>query len=120
MTKKPQEGFIPLSSLLPIVGDAALANDQVEGFLVPLLIVDTSNHPEIDEIIRIHKHLPFWYFTYQWGERKGNPDVVALILDFQRPIEAHVVLLFSIEKQAVLVVGDIDRAGHVPTDGKAR
>jgi hypothetical protein len=103
VTKKPREAFLPPSALLPIVGNAGIANDAVEGFLVPLLIVDASDHPEIDEIIRIHEHLPSGDFTYQWGEQKGNADVVVLVLDFQRPIEAHVVLLFSIERQAILV-----------------
>lgn len=103
MTKKSHERFLPATDLVPIVGDAAVANNEVEGFLVPLLIIDASNRPEIDEIIRLHAHLPSGDFSYQWAEVKGKPDNVILVLDFERPIATHMALCFSIEKQAVLV-----------------
>jgi hypothetical protein len=104
MTKKPREAFLPASAIVPIVGDAAIANDAVEGFLVPLLIIDASSHPEIDETIRVHAHLPSGGdISYKWAEVKGKPDNVLLVLDFERPIEAHVGLVFSIENQAILV-----------------
>jgi hypothetical protein len=94
---------IPLDRQLPIVADAALAAPVAEGSLVPVLIVDTSYRPDIAELIRVHEFLPPGDVASQWALVDKQPDTVALLLDFVRPIHTRAVLLFSIERQAILV-----------------
>src|SRR6201981_335379 len=101
MTKPTDKSSIAASDLIPIVGDAAIAGPVMEGMLVPLLILDASGRPEVDEIIRVHEPLSPGDVKYRWAEVKNKPDDVLLVLDFERPIEARVGLRFSIEKQAI-------------------
>ena len=51
----------------------------------------------------MHAYLSPGDVAFRWGEIKGHPDDVFLVLDFQRPIEARAVLRFSIENQGILV-----------------
>ena len=54
--------------LVQVVGDAAIAASPfVEGRLVPLVIVDTSGRPDLEELVRVHKHLPPGDVETQWG-----------------------------------------------------
>lgn len=47
------------SQTLMIVGDAAIATVKVgHGRLIPLIIVDTTNRPDISEVIVMQGHLP--------------------------------------------------------------
>ena len=55
---------IPMNSaeeaqVVPIVGDAAIATVGVgHGRLIPLIIIDTTNRPDLAEVIRAQAHLP--------------------------------------------------------------
>ena len=96
----PRRKHVPVTDVLSIVSDGAMATRAMEGLLVPLLILDTSQRPDLDELIRVHEHLGSGDVTFAWAH---NPGEVILLLDFIKPIEASVVLVFSIESQAVLV-----------------
>lgn len=90
---------------VPIVADAAVSTrGALGGRLVPLVILDTSDRPDIDELIRIHQAAttPGDVKT-QWAERDGRGGHIALILTFVRPSEAIVILEFDIAKQGILV-----------------
>lgn len=102
MAKRPKKARLPVADLVPIVGDATIAGPIAEGVLIPLVILDISNRPDIAEIIRVHQHLP-GDARFRWAGVEGHPDDVVLMLNFERPIEARVVLRFSIETQGVLV-----------------
>jgi hypothetical protein len=74
------------------------------GQLVPLVILDTSDRPDIDELIRVHgtpQHPGD--VKIQWVELAGHKGFIALILTFLRPSEATVIIEFDIVKQGVLV-----------------
>ena len=44
---------------VPILADAAIATEKIgNGKLIPVLILDTSERPDVAELIRIHAHLP--------------------------------------------------------------
>jgi len=89
---------------VPIAGDAAIAQRGVgEGKLIPLLILDTRERPEIEELIRVHEHLPPGDVTSQWGQIEGKTGTVALILQFKRPVSATAIIEFSIIGQGILV-----------------
>ncbi|HCT75317.1 MAG TPA: hypothetical protein DGG94_04300 [Micromonosporaceae bacterium] len=96
---------IRVTDMIPIVADAAIAGPVLEGVSVPLLILDTTEHPTIAEIIRVSKFFPPGDIVSTWGGLKGQPYTVLLVLDFLRPIAAAAVLSFEIGRQGILVDG---------------
>jgi hypothetical protein len=102
MTKRHMEK-IASSDIVPVAGDAGLAGPTPEGLMVPLLILDTTDRPDIDEVIRVHSHISPGDVELRWASIAGHPDDIALVLDFIRPVATRVAIRFSIEKQAILV-----------------
>jgi hypothetical protein len=89
---------------IAVVGDGAIASPVVgHGRLIPVLILDTENRPDIAECIRVHEHLPPGDVNTQWGRISQSNEHVALILSFQRPIELVAIIEFDIVRQGVLV-----------------
>jgi hypothetical protein len=89
---------------VPIVGDAGIAAATFgDGRLVPLLIIDTADRPDLDELIRLHEYLPPGDVDIQWGALPGSKDHVALVLSFRRPIETTAILDFDIVTQGILI-----------------
>jgi hypothetical protein len=87
-----------------IVGDAAIAAASIgDGRLIPLIIIDTSDRPDLNELIRVHEHLPPGDVDVQWGVLPGSVDRIALVLSFKKPVEAIAVLEFNIVEQGILV-----------------
>lgn len=86
-----------------IVADGAIAGPIADGRMLPLVIIDTTERPELEELVRLHGHLQPGDVTYRWGQIDRSDDQVALALRFVRPIEAAVDLIFSIERQGILV-----------------
>jgi hypothetical protein len=87
-----------------IISDAALATVNVgDGRLIPLVIIDSSERPDIEEVVRVHEHLPPGDVKVQWGSLENASDSIALILRFIRPVEALLALNFNIVKQGVIV-----------------
>jgi hypothetical protein len=101
---KPRKTKIPLSLIVPIVGDGAMAAPAVaDGRLLPVVIVDSSARREVSEVIRVHAHLQPGDVFSQWASSRDNDDHVLLNLKFVQPMEVELALLFSIERQAILV-----------------
>lgn len=96
---------------MPIVGDGALAGPVAHGRLVPLLILDTSNRPDVREVLRVHEHLPPGDVTFHWAYSRDSDDEVALDLRFIRPMDVKLLLRFSIERQAILVEAMLNGQG---------
>lgn len=87
-----------------IINDAAVATVGVgDGRLIPLVIIDSAGRPDIEELVRVHEYLPPGDVKVQWGDLKGAPDGIALILRFTRPAEVLLVLEFDIVRQGVVV-----------------
>jgi hypothetical protein len=90
--------------LIPIVADGGMATRNLgEGRLIPAILVDTSQHPDIEECIRVHQFLDNGDVEVQWGTRVGSSGAINLILTFQRPVAARAILEFDIVKQGTLV-----------------
>lgn len=90
---------------IPIVADAAISScGHFGGRLVPLVILDTSNRPDIEELIRNH-----YVFQgsgdveVQWAELQNRKGFIALFLKFVRPFEATAIIEFDIVKHGILV-----------------
>jgi hypothetical protein len=89
-----------------IVADAAVSTrGRHGGRLLPLLLLDTTDRPDIAEFIRVHESLGPGDVKVQWGkvEAKGQEGTVALFLTFIRPLEFFMVLEFNIARQGFLV-----------------
>jgi hypothetical protein len=87
-----------------IISDAAVATVNVgEGRLIPLVIIDSSERPDIEELVRVHEYLPPGDVTVQWGHMENTPEWIALFLRFVRPVEVLLVLNFNIVKQGGIV-----------------
>jgi len=103
--KKPTRGSADVSHFAPIVGDGAMAGPDRDGRLVPVLVVDSSEHPEVDAVIAAHTHLSPGDVTSNWAVLEDGSGDVVLILKFIRPIEVEILLRFKIKTQAILVDG---------------
>ena len=68
-----------------------------------MLLLDTSDRPDIEELIRVHESLGPGDVKTQWGQVEGHDGTVALFLTFIRPMEILMVLEFDIVKQGILV-----------------
>ena len=89
---------------LRIVADAAIATRNCgEGRLIPLIILDTTERPDIEELIRIHQHITPGDVETQWGKLINSKGTVALILSFKRPSELVIIIEFDIVRQGILV-----------------
>ena len=87
-----------------IISDAAIATVNVgDGRLIPLVIIDSAERPDIEELVRVHEYLPPGDVTVQWGHMENTPEFIALFLRFVRPVEAFLVLNFNIAKQGGIV-----------------
>ena len=87
-----------------IINDAAVATVGVgNGRLIPLVIIDSAGRPDIEELVRVHEHLPPGDVKVQWGDLKSAPGGIALLLRFTRPAEVLLVLNFDIVRQGGVV-----------------
>lgn len=101
--------LIPMNSaeearVVPIAGDAAIATAGIgHGRLIPLIILDTTDRPDLAEVIEAQTHLPAGDVVVQWGSLPKRHDHIALILKFLRPTERAAVIEFDIAHQGILV-----------------
>jgi hypothetical protein len=103
--RKPVRGRADASHFVPIVGDGAMAGPDRDGRLVPVLIVDSSEHAEVDAVVNAHAHLSPGDVMSNWAVLEDGSGDVVLILNFIRPIEVEILLRFRIRAQAILVDG---------------
>ena len=72
-------------SIVRIVSDAAIARQDLgEGRLIPLLIIDVVERPDIINLVNAHEHLPPGDMTCLWGQPQGEKNKISLIIDFIR------------------------------------
>lgn len=111
MKKKPRKAKINLNNpreveLIPIVSDALIASRGIGGGrLIPLVILDTTERPDVDELVRLHQHLSPGDAGCLWGQRKGRKDKIALVVRFERPSRVLIIIEFDIARQG----GFVDR-----------
>ena len=103
---------------VPIVRDGAIATEQVlGGRLVPVLILDTSQRPDVAELIRVHQFLSPGDVASVWGYRSVRARTVGLVLDFLRPSQLKILLKFDITGQGLLVDSILDARAVCLQDG---
>jgi hypothetical protein len=117
--KNRRKREISPADAVPIVGDGAMAGPVAEGAMVPVVILDTSGRPDVEELIRVHEFVDSGDVTSEWGCPKGDARTVVLVLDFSKPIEARIVLRFGTDKQAPLIDGAVSSSLIYLQSGKA-
>lgn len=99
--------------IVPIVSNAAIATAAVgDGRMVPLLILDITNRPDIDDFIRAHDELPPGDATSTWASLFEFPHHISLLLEFTKPFETKAILNFELAIDGI-VVDLIMNAGNV-------
>lgn len=95
----------PDLSPVPIVADGAISSrEDFGGRLIPLVILDTSARPDVEECIRVHHELrASGDVRVQWGQIDGKEGTIVLFLTFIRPTELTLLIEFSIVGQSILV-----------------
>lgn len=89
---------------IPIVANGIVATKHVaDGQMIPVLIIDCSNRPDIAHLIAVHKHLPPGDVRSQWALPASVDETVALHLRFLRPVITNLLLVFPIIPMGGLV-----------------
>jgi hypothetical protein len=97
------------AQVVEIVGDGAMAGVGVaEGRLVPVIIVDAQNRPDLHDVIQAHDSFrQLGEVTVSWGRPRGsefyNRFIVSLLIHFVRPVDTYALILFDAEKAGILV-----------------
>jgi hypothetical protein len=97
------------AQVVEIVNDGAMAGTGVVfGKLIPVIIVDARERPDLRDVIKAHdSSRQLGDVRVAWGRPKGrdfdNRFVVYLHVHFVRPIESHALLLFDLKERAKLV-----------------
>ena len=97
-------------AIVPIVSDAVMLSVGVaEGRAIPVLILDTSLRPDIDDVVRAHEHLGPGDATTSWvSAGLFHRRHLKLIVEFKRPQRCVIILEFDIARYG----GVIDQIVH--------
>ena len=88
---------------MPIVSDGVIASPVVgDGRLIPVLLLDCTNHPEFINLIKIHQNTPPGDVICRWGYNPFNRRFVELELNFLRPVELEIKILFDLRTQPAI------------------
>lgn len=96
---------------VPIVSDAAMSSESIgDGRFIPIIIVDTTNRPDIDDLVKFHDHIPSGDVHCTWGsnhpkqwKKPYNLDKLALFLEFERPSETFVILELDVVERGTVI-----------------
>ncbi|WP_327696948.1 hypothetical protein [Streptomyces sp. NBC_00459] len=74
-----------------------------DGRLIPVLIVDTTARPDLDELVRVHQYVSSGDCKSQWGTTLGGENQVLLHLEFIRPAPMTVTLGIDVASRGILI-----------------
>ena len=98
--------------LVPIVGDGAIGHPNLlDGRILPVLILDCSEHKALEDLIHVHKHTPPGDVVTTWKWKLLSRRVVYLQFDFRLPMETTATVAFDVASQGVLVESIINTRG---------
>jgi hypothetical protein len=89
---------------VPIVADAAMATERMgSGRLIPLVILDTTDRPDLEEFIRVHQYAGPGDVVSQWASLEDGSGKIGLLLSFKKPMELTAFIAFDVTEQGGLV-----------------
>jgi hypothetical protein len=105
---------------VPIVSDAAVATQgTADGRIIPVLILDTSLRPDIEDMIKAHKHVSAGDAKSAWSvPSKFNINKISLILTIIKPSRCVILIEFNIVRQGGVVDQIIQAQGVYIQPGK--
>lgn len=85
-----------------VVGDGAIQSEGVaDGRFLPVLIIDTTDRPDIVEHVRLHKNSGTGDVETTWCKLEESD--VGLLLSFKAPTKTSLILTFNVSKQYSLI-----------------
>jgi hypothetical protein len=90
---------------VPIASDAAVATQgTADGRIIPVLILDTSLRPDIEDMIKAHKHVGDGDAKSDWSiPSRLNINKISLILTIIKPSRCVILIEFDIVHQGGVV-----------------
>jgi hypothetical protein len=74
-----------------------------DGRLIPLIILDTTGRPDLEELIRVHQYVGPGDVVSQWAAIEDGSGRVGLLLSFEKPMDVSALILFDLASQGGLV-----------------
>lgn len=94
--------------IAPIIADGAVGQQGVgDGRMFPLVILDTTDRPDIDAAIAAHDHAPSGEVRVQWARLPGRDETVTLVVTLVRPAEAVVMVEFDLNRNHGVLVEQV-------------
>jgi hypothetical protein len=87
-----------------IVSDPLIATvNAADGKFVPLLIIDTSNRPDIENLMEIHSRLGEGDVQSNWFQNPKQKLSLGLFMNFLKPTPCRIILEFDLLTRSGLV-----------------
>ena len=94
------------NEILQIIGDGAIATSGLgEGRMVPVVVIDSSQRGDIEELILNHIEGHPGDVMSRWGIRPLFPKLIFLHLEFMRPSKIDFYIPFNIGRHLGLIEG---------------
>jgi len=105
---------------VPIVSDASVAmQGTADGRIIPVLIIDTSLRPDIEDMIQAHKHIGAGDTKSAWSvPSRFNINRISLVLMVIKPSRCVIIIEFNIVRQGGVVDQIIQAQGVYIQPGK--
>ncbi|MDO0822532.1 hypothetical protein [Desulfosporosinus nitroreducens] len=88
---------------LNLVSDVAITSAHIaNGKTVPLVILDTTDNRDIEEVILFHGSVQQGHVKTRWGKSRDN-KVICLIFTFINPVPKEFVVAFDTRKQGGVI-----------------
>lgn len=85
-------------NVVNIVNDAlVLQHDFCDGKPIPAIVIDTSNHNKIENMLKLHMNVDEGEMKFSWGMTTDKKSIILLVESIS-PIELTFSILFEIEK----------------------
>jgi hypothetical protein len=91
---------------VPIVADGAIMSEGIaDGKLLPLIILDTTNRPDIDEVVSAHQNadvsgdVDTSWLKRSWRDRSH----LRLLFEFIQPVACTAIVSFELRRHAPFV-----------------
>lgn len=94
--------------MLKIISDSAIANPLIgDGRFIPILTLDCKETPELASFLELHQEVPPGDVTSTWAILKNKKKDMCLFLDFTKPAELSVAIVFPISEYCIVIDGII-------------
>lgn len=105
---------------VPIISDPAVATRGVgDGRTIPVLIIDTSQRPDLEDMVNAHKHLGSGDVQIGWfSPSRFDTKKIGLLLQFTKPSQCTCILEFNLMTHKAVIYLIIRTEGLYLQPGK--